>query len=151
MQGTGDVGKTRDAIQDFRRRGSYVEGHDYIISLPWVLRKQSRVAIEIAQLYLVQGHWIRAWEACSLPEVNIFKDGDPSAGFTTEICDPHSVCLALLSTYIGISRHGKLKTALRIAGRVYDAWLTPSRKWPFCSFVLSCCLDGCSLRLSRGD
>src|SRR5271155_2716068 len=150
MQGTGDVEKAREAIQDFRRRGRYIEGHDYIIRLPQELRQQVRVTIEIAQLYLVQGHWIRAWEACNLSNLNIFKDGDSSAGFTLEICDQHSVCLALLSTYIGICRHGMIKSALRIAGRVHDAWLAPNRKWPCCPLVLACYSAVCSRRLCRG-
>ena len=139
MQGTGNVEKARGDIQDFRRLGRYIEGHDYIVSLPYELRQQIRASIEIAQLYLVQGHWIRAWEACRLSNSNIFKDGDPSAGFTPEICDPHSVCLALLFSYIGICRYGMLRRALRIAGRVYDAWLAPNRKWPCRSLVPVSC------------
>lgn len=129
MQNAAGLEKVRQAIKDFRRTGQYIAGHSYISSLAPTLRQEKAIAIDIAQLYLVQGHYIRAWEACSLPESTIFVQGNHLGRFTPEICQADSVCLAILSAYIGISRHGLLKTALQIADRVYDAWLAPSCEW----------------------
>jgi hypothetical protein len=124
-----DAETTRlEALQNFRGRGQYIVGHAYIIALPQELRQEKRTAIEIAQLYLSQGHYIRAWDACNLPESEIFENGDSTAAFTKEICDPDSATLALLRAFTGISRYGRMKTAFRIADRVYSVWLAENRE-----------------------
>ena len=123
------VGNICKAIQTLRRLGRYIEGDDYIIGLSKELRLDKAVAIEAAQLYLVQGHYIKAWDACHLISCPIFKHGDPSADFTREICDATSVTLTLLTSYVGISRYGRLKTALQVANRIYNVWLTSDRMY----------------------
>jgi hypothetical protein len=147
METVGNVCKT---IQTFRRLGQYIEGDDYIIGLSKDLRRDKAVTIEAAQLYLVQGHYIKASDACHLVSCPIFKKGDPSADFTLEICDATSVTLALLTSYVGISRHGKLKTALKVADRIYDVWLTPDRMYArFLSVLVKLkCSQSISLRVA---
>lgn len=143
------VGNVCKAIQSFRRLGQYIKGDDYIIGLSKELRRDKAVAIEAAQLYLVQGHYIKASDACHLVSCPIFRNGDPSADFTLEICDATSVTLALLTSYVGISRYGKLKTALQVADRIYDVWLTPDRMYArFLSILVKLrCSQSISLRV----
>jgi hypothetical protein len=124
-----DLDKIKRGVQNYRLRGQYNAGHVYICGLPQSTRQVKTVAIEIAQLYLVQGHYIRASEACALahkPTVSNdaeLKESSPGA------FDADHICLELLSAYIDISRRCKLKTALHISQRVYDAWLAPMRRY----------------------
>ena len=115
-------------IISFRRRGEYVQGHSYIASLDKSIRHSAAVAIEAIPLYIVQGHYIHAWDECRAPASSIFVDDDPANSFTPEICDIDSACLALISAFVGISRYGRVATAMRVADRVYTAWLAPDRK-----------------------
>lgn len=114
-------------IQNFRRLGKYFEGDQYICALSEEVRREKAVVIEAAQLYLVQGHYIKALDACHLVSCPILEDSDPSKGFTSEICNVGSVALALLTSVIEISRLGKVKTALKVANRVYEVWLDTDR------------------------
>jgi hypothetical protein len=114
------------AVRDFRRKGQYVTGHNYICGLSESTRKLTAVAVEVAQLYLVQGHYIRAWEAVTLVDVAVFdEDDERQESFTAGICQVDSACIALLSAFISISRFGKLRTALRIADLIGRVWLEP--------------------------
>ena len=127
MSLTEEIEGVRQSILDFRRRGQYLEAHKYISNLNQSTCEIAAVAVEIASLYVTQGHYIRAWDACRLPKSCIFTDEDEQS-FTSEVCQVDSVCLALTSAYIGISRHGRIKTALRIAEQVHESWLSPHRK-----------------------
>lgn len=118
-------------IQDFRRLGQYIKGDEYVLGLSGALRQNKAVAIEAAQLYLVQGHYIKAADASHLASCSIFMNGDSSANFTSEICDAASVALELLASYIGMSRYGRLKSALHVSNRIYDVWLTQDRKYGY--------------------
>jgi hypothetical protein len=87
------------------------------------------IAIEIAQLYLVQGHYIRALEACKA--FQRMKPNDKT-GVGNELAfitlDAQDVCLQLISAYVEISRSCKLQTALNICQQVYDSWLSKTSK-----------------------
>jgi hypothetical protein len=113
-------------IRLYRLRGQFIEGHEYICSLARDLRKWQKIAIETAQLYLVQGDYIRAAEECALAYKSIFSDEVERNEFSSEVFNVDSVCLELVSAYIDISRRCKLKSALYLSQRVYDVWLSPS-------------------------
>jgi hypothetical protein len=113
-------------IRLYRLRGQYIEGHEYVCSLARDLRKRQKIAIETAQLYLVQGDYIRAAEECALAHKSIFSDEVERNEFSSEVFNVDSVCLELVSAYIDISRRCKLKSALYLSQRVYDVWLSPS-------------------------
>lgn len=113
-------------IRLYRLRGQYIEGHEYVCSLAQDLRKRQKIAIETAQLYLVQGDYIRAAEECALAHKSIFSDEVERNEFSSEVFNADSVCLELISAYIDISRRCKLKSALYLSQRVYDVWLSPS-------------------------
>lgn len=115
-------------VQDFRKQGRYEQAQAYISSADPKTKRIPVVAIEIASLYLVQGHYIRAWQSCELPEFDIFLNGEPSAPLTHRIYDVDCVALALIKAYIGILRFSRLFTALKIAERVHDVWLVENRE-----------------------
>src|ERR1700728_323955 len=91
-------------IRLYRLRGQFIEGHEYVSSLTRDLRKRQEIAIETAQLYLVQGDYIRAAEECTLSHKSIFSDEVDRSEFSSEVFNIDSVCLELLSAYIDISR-----------------------------------------------
>jgi hypothetical protein len=116
------------SIVNLRRQGRYQQAHVYISALDARLPQIPAVAIEIASIYLTQGHYIRAWDACQLPESDIFANGDPSEQVTTQIYNVDCVALALLRAYAGISRFARISTAMRVAARVHELWLAEDRK-----------------------
>jgi hypothetical protein len=121
-----ELEEVKAQIRLYRLRGQYIEGHEYICSLARDLRKRQTIAIETAQLYLVQGDYIRAAEECALAHKSIFSDEVERNEFSSEVFNVDSVCLELVSAYIDISRRCKLKSALHLSQRVYDVWLGPS-------------------------
>jgi hypothetical protein len=121
---------TRRKISALRRCGNYQEGHHFISNLSVEDRKVVAIAIEAAQLYLVQGHYIRAAEVSAFiprlfPAPEEGKAEVPSAVF----CEGR-VCLELIRAYIDISHHCELKSAVSIAERVHSIWLSPKGKRP---------------------
>jgi len=94
-------------IRVHRSHGTFLEGDQFIRSLPRHISSVTSIAIEIAQLYLVQGQFILAAQAC--------EDVSTMPG-------EEAIVLELLQAFIGIGRYSKLKTALRIARRIGDAW-----------------------------
>ncbi|KAF1997262.1 hypothetical protein P154DRAFT_292425 [Amniculicola lignicola CBS 123094] len=123
-----DIAQIRKSIIDLRRLGRYRQAHADILTLDAGLRQIPSVAIEIASLYLAQGHYIRAWDTCQLPESGIFEHGDPSRAFTPLIYDVDCVALALIKAYIGISRFARTTTALQVAERVCEVWFARNSK-----------------------
>jgi hypothetical protein len=121
---------TRKKISALRRCGKYQEGHHFISGLSVEDRNVVLIAIEAAQLYLVQGHYIRAVEVtASIPR--LFVTADTCQGRVSgDIFDEDSVCLELLRAYIDISRHCKLKSAVSIAKRIHAIWLAPEGTRP---------------------
>lgn len=116
----------RRKVLEYRLRGQFIRGHEYISSLPDSLRRERKIAIESAQLYLVQGNYIRAAEACRLARKSIFLGDVGPNDFSQEILDVDSACLELLSAYIDITRLCSLNNALSTSQRVYDVWLKPT-------------------------
>jgi hypothetical protein len=123
-----EITQTCKSIMDLRKLGRYRQAHLSILTLRTELRHIPAVAIEIASLYLVQGHYIRAWDSCQLPESAIFTDGDPSQALTRHIFDIDCVALALIKVYAGISRFSETAAAMQVARRVYDVWLAGKRR-----------------------
>ncbi|KAK0659486.1 CHAT domain-containing protein [Cercophora samala] len=111
---------TKTTIRDHRSRGTFAEGHQFITALSQELRSLTSVAIEIAQLYLVQGRYILAAATC---------ESQPRAS------DEEGAVLELLQAFIGIGRYSKLKTALQIAQRIGEAWhLTEQNEDPLTEY-----------------
>lgn len=116
------------SIIDLRRLGRYRQAHADISALDARVRQIPPIAIEIASLYLAQGHYIRAWDSCQLPESEIFEHGDPSQAFTPLIYDVDYAALALIKAYIGISRFARTATAVKVAERVCEVWFAQNCK-----------------------
>jgi hypothetical protein len=125
MVASDELEEAKERIRLYRLRGQFIDGHEYICSLTQDLRKRQTIAIETAQLYLVQGDYIRAAEECALAHKSIFSDEVERNEFSSEVFNVDSVCLEFLSAYIDISRRCKLKSALLLSQRVYDVWLSP--------------------------
>jgi hypothetical protein len=53
-----DIEEVKTRIRRFRSKGQYVAGLNFINKLPEALQRTIAIAIEIAQLFLVQGHYI---------------------------------------------------------------------------------------------
>lgn len=124
-----DISEVCKAIINLRRHGRYRQAHEYISALDARFSQIPAVAIEIASNYVTQGHYIRAWDSCQLPDSDIFVNGDPSKAFTQRIYDIHCVALALVKAFIGISRFAKTSTALAVAERIYEVWLAENREF----------------------
>ncbi|KAH0557164.1 hypothetical protein GP486_005045 [Trichoglossum hirsutum] len=129
---TADIGLIdTDAVKErlilFRAKGQYSNGHEFFTALPEDIRRMKTVAIEAAQLYLVQGYYIRAARVCADTARPLFGETpqDDDSSKSEEIWDEDSVCLELIRAYTDISHRCKLKAAVSIASRVYDIWLTP--------------------------
>jgi hypothetical protein len=122
-----ELGQIKRDVQNYRLKGQYIAGHEYVCGLPESVRRLKTIAIETAQMYLVQGHYIRAVEACDFAHKTVFLNEDQNEP-SPETLDADSICLELLSAYVAISRWCKVKSALRISQRVYEVWLSRKRK-----------------------
>src|SRR5438105_10823585 len=69
-----DTKAVKKRLRLLRAKGQYDAGHEFIIALPEWIRKMKAVAIEAAQLYLVQGHYIRAARVCAGAAEPFFRD-----------------------------------------------------------------------------
>ncbi|KAK4172652.1 CHAT domain-containing protein [Triangularia setosa] len=98
---------TKASIRGHRWRGTFAEGHQFITALPQEIRSLTSVAIEAAQLYLVQGQYTLAAKTC--------EDQQPGSG-------EEGAVLELLQAFIGIGRYSKLKAALKTAQNMEGAW-----------------------------
>lgn len=101
------IEETKATIRGHRSRGTFAEGHEFIRALPEEIRSLPSVTIEIAQLYLVQGRYTLAAKTC--------EDQTSASG-------EERAALDLLQAFIGIGRYSKLRTALRIAQEIGEAW-----------------------------
>ncbi|KAK4196600.1 CHAT domain-containing protein [Triangularia verruculosa] len=102
------VESAKATIRGHRSRGTFEEGHHFNTALPKETRFSTAVTIEIAQLYLVQGLYTLAAKTCDDQKRPI--PGEEGA------------VLELLQAFIGIGRYSKLRTALKTAQRIGDAW-----------------------------
>ncbi|GFP58628.1 hypothetical protein TASIC1_0010043900 [Trichoderma asperellum] len=111
----------KNNIKTYRSNGHFVEAARLIEDLPKNFRCSRVVAIEAAQLYLVQGQFRLAAETCDNVSEPTFADLK-SESFALSSQDEDAVAFELLRAYIWIGRFSKLKTALKIAQRLGSAW-----------------------------
>ncbi|KAF2472074.1 uncharacterized protein BDR25DRAFT_18083 [Lindgomyces ingoldianus] len=112
---------TIEKLRQYRAKGQFDSGHEYVCNLAQSVQEDKQVAIEVAQLYLVQGHFIRALAACEKARVPLFDEGLDE--YSSEVLNEDSVCLELIHAFVNISRHSKLYTALRKASIAHKLWL----------------------------
>jgi hypothetical protein len=124
---------TIERLRVYRAKGEYELGHEYICNLGQRFQDDKLVTIEVVQLYLVQGHYIRALAACEKARVPLLDQ--ELEEYPSEVLDEDSVCLELLHAYVNILRNSQLYTALRKAMLVGKLWLGEDSK--FCKLFLS--------------
>jgi hypothetical protein len=115
------MSNTIEKLREYRAKGQFESGHEYVCSLAQCVQEDERVAIEVVQLYLVQGHYIRALAACEKARVPLFDQGLEE--YPSEVLNEDSVCLELLHAFVNILRHSELYTALRKAFMAHKLWL----------------------------
>ena len=120
-----EVDSVRTEIQRYRTLGDYIGGRDYFESLPTHLQCMKAIGIEIAQLYLVQGHYRKADEICTATAMLLFPEDAPQSPLPDDVWDEESVCLELCRAYTNIMRSGNLENAMRVAKLVCNIWLAP--------------------------
>jgi CHAT domain-containing protein len=105
-------------IRNLRSNGKFAEGASFIQSLSPEIKATTCVSIEIAQLYLVQGQLRSAADVCEKVSTTPI--------FTKQLhgpdLDPETTAFELIHAYINILRYSRLKTALKIAQCVAEAW-----------------------------
>ncbi|CZR69393.1 uncharacterized protein PAC_19293 [Phialocephala subalpina] len=116
-----NMSNTIEKLREYRAKGQFESGHEYVCSLVQSVQEDKLVAIEVVQLYLVQGHYIRALAACEKARVPLFDQGLEE--YPSEVLNEDSVCLELLHAYVNILRHSELYTALRKAFMAHKLWL----------------------------
>ncbi|KAH6967561.1 CHAT domain-containing protein [Fusarium venenatum] len=117
----------------YRWNGHFLEGAKFINSLPIETTSMRGIAIEAAQLYLVQGQYKLANQICNDASGSIFDclDGNdqPPSSWNEEIA-----AFELMRAFILIVRYSKLTSALKITQRVGDAWQLGAAKRRSTSF-----------------
>lgn len=113
----------KTSIRTFRSLGKFADGASFIQSLPTEVRLRRSIAVESAELYLVQGQLKLAAEVCHRVSESTYpqrlSDDDLPPSF---IWEAEVAAFELLRAYVWIGRYSKLKTALKIAQRVGRAW-----------------------------
>lgn len=117
----GTLERHRAALIDYRVSGQFLAGAEYVESLPRDVRAKRSVAVEICQLYLVQGQHRLAADACDAVGESIFLDPDKDYR-PSDLLDEEVVAFELLRAFVWIGRYSKLSTALKIAQKVNIAW-----------------------------
>lgn len=108
--------------------GDYDSGKAFYESLPAHMQREKVVALEIAQLYLVQGQYKLAAQACLAAALPLFPSDTKQDELANETWDEDCVALEMCRAYIEISHSGDLADALRVANIVHGTWLSPQRK-----------------------
>lgn len=117
----GTVERHRAALIHYRVSGQFLAGAEYVDSLPRDIRAQRIVAVEICQLYLVQGQHRLAADACDAVGESVFSDPDRDCD-PSDLSDEEVVAFELLRAFVWIGRYSKLRTALRNARKVNTVW-----------------------------
>ena len=115
------VEEIKATIQTHRSNGHFTEGAMFIASLPREIKVMRRVAIEAAQLYLVQGHYRLAAQTCDDVSGSVLS-GLESNDLPPILWNEEVAAFELIRAYIWIGRYSKLRTALKIARRLGSAW-----------------------------
>lgn len=100
-------------IRDYRLSGFYEDGHKYIQELSSSNRQHTVVAIEAAQLYILQGQYNYA--------ANATYEGLGAGSFPID--ETHSdehICLRIMQAFVAIMRESKLQTALGLVDLVLE-------------------------------
>lgn len=105
-------------IQHCRKLGKWEKGELFVSALSEDVRVHPLILIELTQLFLVQGHFVKAWNTCELMSSNIQPTIGPDLELQSNL-NEDSICSSLLSAYVSISRHGKLRSALALADRLH--------------------------------
>lgn len=100
-------------LRDFRLSGFYADGHKYIQKLSSSHRQHTLVAIEAAQLYILQGQYNYAADATyeALGACSVAIDGTQSDEY---------ICLGIIQAFVALMRESKLQTALALADVVLE-------------------------------
>ncbi len=125
---TEDKDSVRVQIQTYRRLGDYESGRIFYESLPANVQQNKVVAREIAQLYLVQGQYKLATQACLTAALPMFPCETMNDEPASEVWDDDCVALEMCRAYTEISHSGDLADALRVAKIVHGIWLSGERK-----------------------
>ncbi|UKZ73628.1 hypothetical protein TrVFT333_001276 [Trichoderma virens FT-333] len=109
-------------IRVSRSIGKFTEATQFIEELPKDIRCTRAVAIEAAQLYLVQGRYRLAAETCdNVPGPSSGEVESENFAFSNQ--DEDAVAFELLRVLtLRVARFSKVKTALEIAQRLGSAW-----------------------------
>lgn len=100
-------------LRDYRLSGLYDDGHKYNQELSSSSRQHTMVAIEAAQLYILQGQYNYAADA-------IYGGlGAVSSPIDETQSDEH-MCLRILQAFVAIMRESKLQTALDLVDHVLE-------------------------------
>jgi hypothetical protein len=118
---SGTVDRHRAALIDYRVSGQFLAGAEYVESLPVDIRAKRSIAVEVCQLYLVQGQHRLAADACDAVGESMFLDPDKDYP-PSDLSDEEVVAFELLRAFVWIGRYSKLRTALKIAGKVNTVW-----------------------------
>ncbi|KAI3320726.1 CHAT domain-containing protein [Xylariaceae sp. AK1471] len=110
------------AIRRYRGNGHFKEGIKFIDGLPQELKSRKDIGLEVAQLFLVQGNYRRAVQACNDESSSIFECGQEADQIAALLRDPLTAAFELVRAYIEISRYSKLSTALKLAQLVGQVW-----------------------------
>lgn len=135
-----EVEQIKSRLIACRTMGHFVPATKYIETLSEDTKATKSIAIEICQLYLVQGQHRRAATACDAVGGSIFlnldndHDGDGEGGggdhVTASIHDEEAVAFELLRAFVWIGRYSKLHTALKIARKVNATWKFQREEMP---------------------
>lgn len=108
-------------IRRLKSTGQFFEANQLLASLSDQVKHSRRVAIGIAQLYLVQGQWRLAAQTCE-DALESLVEGCGSGDDVLQARNIEVAALEVLSAFISIGRYSKLKTALKIACTVGNSW-----------------------------
>jgi CHAT domain-containing protein len=111
----------KTTIKAHRSNGQFADGACFIQNLSSEIRRRRSIAIEIIQLYLVQGQLRVAAEICDETSAPLFHDLDDD-DLPPSIWEAEAAAFELLRAFVGIGRYSKLRTAMKIAQRVGSAW-----------------------------
>ncbi|KAI0099040.1 CHAT domain-containing protein [Nemania sp. FL0031] len=120
--GLSDLSTVTKSIRNFRATGRFAEADRFIGVLPHNIRTLKKIAIEIAQLYLVQGQYHLAAQTCDDSFQSALEYVNDDSVDVPSIRIPEVAAFELVRAFIWIGRYSKLKTALRIAQHVGKIW-----------------------------
>lgn len=111
MDDENSPGAVARKLRDYQLSGFYNDGHKYIQELSSSNRQHTVVAIEAAQLYILQGQYNYAADAT--------YEGLGAGSFPiNETQSDERMCLRIIQAFVAIMRESKLQTALDLVDHV---------------------------------